>query len=222
MAMALLMTGVAAGSARADASQEADFVSRINALRTGLGLVPLHVDAQLTGIARSWAQHMAGAGNISHRSNLADGVTAVWHLLGENVGVGNTVAELEAAFVASPHHYENLVNPDFRGIGVGVVAGNGQLWVAEEFIAYARSSAPAPTPTTSTAPRRPAPRGPAPRGSPSVATPQAGTPAPAGSPPPGHPSAPAAAAVAPAAVPTRVIAALAVERVLDSGLGPSH
>jgi hypothetical protein len=147
---ALVVTGlVPMASARADApSDEASFVAQINALRAGKGLPTLDVDAGLTAKARAWAQTMANKGIIWH-SVLSDGITADWHKLGENVGMGGTVDGLHTAFVNSPHHYENLVDPDFRSIGIGVVRGaGGILFVSEEFM---QSTAPALTPAAPTA-----------------------------------------------------------------------
>src|SRR5438093_4007680 len=100
-------------------SDEAQFVARINSLRTSQGLSALQVHPQLVSKARAWAQTMAAAGRIWH-STLSDGVTADWLKLGENVGMGSSVEGLHDAFVASPHHYENLVDPAFNYVGIGV------------------------------------------------------------------------------------------------------
>ena len=122
-------------SARAGGpSDETEFVARINALRTGKGLPVLTVDAGLTAKARAWAQTMATKGTIWH-SDLRDGITVDCQQLGENVGKGASVGALDAAFVASPLHYDNLVDPAFRSVGIGVVrSAGGVLFVAEEFM----------------------------------------------------------------------------------------
>ena len=133
---AFLATGLAPMSAaRADGpSDEASFVAQINGLRVTKGLPALSVDAGLTGKARAWAQTMADKNTIWH-SVLTDGITADWQKLGENVGMGASVDSLNTAFVNSPHHYENLVDPLFSRIGIGVVHGvAGTLFVAEEFM----------------------------------------------------------------------------------------
>ena len=140
-----------------DASDEASFVAQINGLRAGLGIAPLAVDAGLTAKARAWAQTMAGQQKIWH-SNLSEGITRPdWRKLGENVGMGPTVDGLHVAFVKSPHHYENLVDPTFTAIGLGVVRGaNGVLFVAEEFMQVAPSAPPVvkPAPAASRPVRR--------------------------------------------------------------------
>lgn len=52
-----------------------------------------------------------------------------WTLLGENVGVGNTVDSLQKAFIDSPSHRDNIVYPTFKYIGVGTQKAHGRLWV---------------------------------------------------------------------------------------------
>lgn len=146
----------AAGSASATiaATLEAEFVGAINALRSSQGLPSLSVHPNLVDKARSWAAAMAVEGRIWH-STLANGIVADWKELGENVGMGPSVASLHAAFVASPSHYANLVRADFTHVGVGVVVNpDGTLFVAEEFMTLqpvdeaqaATPSAPAPSP----------------------------------------------------------------------------
>ncbi len=147
-------------------SESNQFVAAINQLRESKGLGDLTVDGNLGSIATNWAITMAGQDDIFHRSNLADGVTIDWTRLGENVGVGPTVNDLMNAFIASPHHYENLVDPRFNRIGVGTVrTPDGLLYTAHEFAAVAGGStvkpasnpAPAPAPIV-TAPRTTTPR----------------------------------------------------------------
>ncbi len=146
---ALVLAAAPAG-ADVDVAAEADFVSAINATRSAQGLGPLEVSGELTAKARAWAQVMADNGQIFH-SNLSDGVSSAWSRLGENVGVGPNVAMIHDAFVASPAHYENLVDPGFRYVGVGVVSINGTLWVSEVFMEPASQPAPSsPPPATGT------------------------------------------------------------------------
>ena len=162
MATLVALGVVPMGSARADGpSDEANFVAQINALRATRGVPALEIDAGLTAKARSWAGTMAGQGSIWH-SSLGDGITASWLKLGENVGMGGSVDSLETAFVNSPHHYDNLVDPAFRSIGIGVVRNAaGTLFVAEEFMqpkapVATPAAAPAPVAATASAAKAPA------------------------------------------------------------------
>lgn len=133
------------------ANEEQEFVAKVNQLRASKGLATLEVNAELTNESRKWADVMKGAGKIFHSSNLAGGITSDWQKLGENVGVGGTVQSLFDAFVASPKHYENLVDPAYRFIGIGVVWDGERMFTTHRFMALfppaAPTTAPAPTPT---------------------------------------------------------------------------
>jgi hypothetical protein len=143
-------------AAQADTvSDEAAFVAKINGLRASKGLPALVVHENLVAKARSWAAGMAAAGKIWH-SVLSDGVTADWKKLGENVGMGGSVDGLHAAFVASPGHYANLVDPNFGHVGIGIVMSGKTIFVAEMFMQMMPAkTAPAVTPSTTatTAPK---------------------------------------------------------------------
>lgn len=129
-------------------SEEAQFIVDINQLRVSKGLVPLAPDGHLTDVARAWSAQMAQAGTLSHNPNFAAQMGSGWRKLGENVGVGSSVDWLNQAFINSPHHYENLVDPDFRLVGVGVVdTSDGSIWVTEDF-EQAKSATAAPSPVT--------------------------------------------------------------------------
>lgn len=112
----------------------AEFVDRINALRASVGVAPLAVDRELTEQALRWANTMGARGDVWHQVDLSVGLTADWYRLGENVGYGPVVGPIQDAFVASPTHYANLVDPGFQTVGVGVVSIGGRLYVAQEFM----------------------------------------------------------------------------------------
>ena len=200
--------GASTGVNRPDYEQE--FVAAINQVRAEQGLPALEVDAELTAKARGWSDTMLAANDIWH-SNLPDGVTANWKRLGENVGMGGSVDALHDAFVASPKHYENLVDPGFRFVGLGVsVNEEGTLFVTQEFMELASQPAPAaPRPAAGT-PTSSAPAAPAEPPAPTA-------PAPSASPAPRAAEAPVAqAAVSPGRTPTpRVMAVLDRLRALD-------
>jgi hypothetical protein len=151
-------------SAGADTvSDEAAFVAKINDLRASKGLAALQVNANLTAKARNWSAGMAAAGRIWH-STLSDGITEDWRKLGENVGMGGSVDGLHTAFVNSLHHYENLVDPSFTHVGIGIVMSGRTIFVTEVFMQLmpaktvapptTTTTAPTPKPTTTTAPKK--------------------------------------------------------------------
>lgn len=124
---------------------EAQFVDMINQLRVNNSLPPLDVDAGLRVIGQRWAYELADAGTLRHNPNLVDEVnsevTTQWVKLGENVGWDYTVRDLFDAFVSSPEHYRNLVDPSFTRVGVGVVVTpGGQIFTAHEFMAPGTAS----------------------------------------------------------------------------------
>ncbi len=177
MILACLLTlGVSTSySSPADAGtgdDEALFISLVNQLRTGKGLQPLAPHPDLHAGAVTWTAVLSNNGELSHAPDLAAGVNANWAKLGENVGVASTgqTQQLFDAFVASPSHYANLVDPDFRYIGVAVVYdGSGRMWTTHRFMklfedpvatAPASTSPPAtaaPASPTSTTAKRPSP-----------------------------------------------------------------
>ena len=198
--------------AQADtAVDEAAFVAQINGLRGSLGLAPLQVNANLTAKARSWSAGMAAAGRIWH-SVLSDGVTEDWRKLGENVGMGGSVDGLHKAFVNSPHHYENMVDPAFGYVGIGIVMGGDTIYVTEVFMQLMSAAPvvsvstpialPQPKPTTTTT-AKPAPKPAAPK--PAVAAVQ----------PPVAPSTTTTAAPPPVEVPAPPVAGAPVDPPRD-------
>jgi len=196
------MSVLQATAAHADpGSEEAQFLALTNQLRVSHGLNSLASYGGLVSIARYWSGNMAAAGAISHNMNLPNQVSGPWTKLGENVGTGWTVQSIEDAFVASPHHYENLVDPVFNYVGIGVVDSGGKIYVTVDFMQLNNTpgtAAPAPVqrvqrPRTTTPPRpAPVPR----------PVPVTEPPAPAAPPPPP----PDAAAQAMAPTPALILA----------------
>jgi hypothetical protein len=157
-------------------------------------VAPLATDGQLINVARGWSAQMAGAGGLSHNPSLGSQVSN-WRTLGENVGTGSDVATIEAALEASPHHFENMVDPAFNYVGIGVVEAGGAIWVTEDFKQAKSGSLPS-TATPAPAPKPSAPRPPAaPRPAPAPSARPASSPA-------AHKSAAPPAAAAGAGVPS--------------------
>jgi hypothetical protein len=128
-----------------DTAAEQDFLSRTNALRASLGLGSLRTNSELLTKARNWSQTQANSGTIFH-STLTNGVTQNWHRLGENVGMGPDAAAIHDALVRSPRHYENLVDPGFTEVGIGVVRQGDVIYVSQVFMEFMPESS---TPATS-------------------------------------------------------------------------
>ncbi len=112
------------------------FVSVINAERTARGIAPLVIDVSLEDAAEAWSDHLAASGATSpaHSPTLRN-VPGNWQKLGENVGVatGAGLEALEAAFVSSPGHFRNMMDPAYDLVGIGVSVRGNTVYVTERF-----------------------------------------------------------------------------------------
>ena len=144
--IAVLGLGAVLGVAPAHAgdyvpSDETHVRNLVNATRAGKGLGQLASNNELIGMARRQADRMAAKGNIFHNLQLGDEMTSSglnWLKAGENVGMGPDVDIIEDAFLASPHHYENIVDPKYDTVGIGVVDGaDGRRYVVQVYADFA-------------------------------------------------------------------------------------
>lgn len=100
----------------------------VNGYRAEGGLDPLKLNEDLTIIANVRAEELAWSGNHSHtRPNMLDCFSLMRNhgfergTAGENIGWGfQTAKEVCEAWKASETHYENIMNPKFTEIGIGV------------------------------------------------------------------------------------------------------
>lgn len=134
----VLVAAATAPAGAATAAEQQEWLARINDLRASRGLGPLALDTEQNGLAQERADVNAANGVLAHTPSLTAGVTENWLKLGENVGVGPDVATIFSAFVNSPRHYANLVDPAFTHIGIGVtIDGSGRMWVTHRFLQLA-------------------------------------------------------------------------------------
>ena len=127
----------------------ADLTAMTNADRTAHGLRPLATANDLQSLAQSRANEMARSGRLAHTTSLGTKVSG-WKRLGENVGRGPNLRDIQTAFMASPSHRENILDRDFTQLGVGVTwDGREYFYVAVVFRQPSGTTA-APAPTTTT------------------------------------------------------------------------
>ena len=117
-------------------------LARINALRASVGVAPVVPCAPITASAQGYADAMARTGLFAHTgpdgSQPWDRMRAQgyrWSKASENIAKGQPdVATVMAAWIASPGHHENLVDPGVRHVGLGLaVDGGGTHWWVQEF-----------------------------------------------------------------------------------------
>ena len=102
----------------------------INGYRAENGAAPLKLDEKLTEVACARAEEIAWSGKHSHYrpngyffSSILKDAGIDSGKAGENIGWGyKTAADVCKAWKESETHYENLMNPDYVIIGIGVAA----------------------------------------------------------------------------------------------------
>lgn len=114
----------------------------VNDAREAEGLIPVVLDPTLCDVADAYACEMI-AGDFFAHENPRTGTGAgrrltaagyIYYAMGENLAVGHDSAEdVVAAWLASPEHRANILDPAWREVGVAVRNGGdyGWYWVQE-------------------------------------------------------------------------------------------
>jgi uncharacterized protein YkwD len=114
-----------------------------NSQRHQAGLGPLTLSAQLSAAAQKYSQVLASSGCFEHTCgpvpNFIDRIGQTgysgWTSLGENIAAGYPTPEaVVGGWMASPGHRENILSPNYREIGIGIVNDSGQMgtyWTQE-------------------------------------------------------------------------------------------
>lgn len=148
-----------------------DLLALTNADRSTNGLAPLTSTSDLQAFAQRRAEEMMRAGKLWHTATLSTDVTN-WRVVGENVGRGPTLTDIQTAFMASPTHRANVLRPEFSQAGVGVVwDGVDLFYVAVIFRQPATETTPTPAPRVASSPPRTARPKPAPAPPPTTSPP---------------------------------------------------
>jgi uncharacterized protein YkwD len=117
--------------AAATSSREAKLIAKINHARAVHGLRALRTKPGLMRYAGQHSADMAARHDLYHTTNF--GVVCCWSAIGENIAYNSTVRRVHRAFMGSPGHRANILNPHMRRVGVGIVERGGRLWVTEIF-----------------------------------------------------------------------------------------
>lgn len=134
----LVLPQGAAGAAKGDnqcwesRTSEKRFKNKINNERTEVSLGKLHLDPELSKVARKHTKEMIQADKGLFHSTTAQLTKRVttYSILGENVGVGGSVPSLHQAFMDSPPHAANVLHASYEYVGVGAKRDDdGRLWV---------------------------------------------------------------------------------------------
>ncbi|MCL6613629.1 MAG: hypothetical protein K6U03_03235 [Firmicutes bacterium] len=111
-------------------ADEQYLLEQVNAERAKAGLAPLQLDYRLVQTARAKSRDMVQNGYFGHQSPTlgspfdqmrAAGIS--YRTAGENIAGNPSAAGAMRAWMNSPGHRANILNPSFTRIGIGVVDG---------------------------------------------------------------------------------------------------
>ncbi|MER5613164.1 CAP domain-containing protein [Streptomyces sp. NPDC002215] len=127
-------------SAPADSSVPAAVLALVNQERSKVGCSPLTASSSLASLAQDFSEDMAARGFFDHTD--PDGRTpwdraskaGVRGLAAENIARGQATAQaVMDSWMNSPGHRANILNCDYRTLGVGVHYGSGGPWWTQDF-----------------------------------------------------------------------------------------
>ena len=111
---------------------EVRMLEMLNRSRVAAGLTPLHSDPTLESVARAHSLDMYRRAYFSHhdpeRQSPFDRLKAagvVYVTAGENIAYSPDVGQAEESLMRSPDHRANILNPDFRCVGIGIYRASG-------------------------------------------------------------------------------------------------
>jgi uncharacterized protein YkwD len=142
-ALAAIALLIACGSVYAQvevSTAERALFDDLNRERAAQGLPALHWDAALAAAAREHASRMAQRNVLSHQlpgepqvQDRATKAGARFTTIAENIAVAPNSATIHSAWMQSPHHRENILDPELNGVGIGVVKGSDGLFAVQDF-----------------------------------------------------------------------------------------
>ncbi len=118
----------------------------LNSDRESRGLSPLKISPELVILARDHSRDMAQQGRLNHDSS--DGRTYPDRLveaglyflgIGENAAFSETFSSrlIHQSLLDSPEHRENILNPSFDQVGIGVIYQRDKgFFVTQDFLHY--------------------------------------------------------------------------------------
>jgi uncharacterized protein YkwD len=96
----------------------------INQQRTSRGLPVLAEQAQLERSAQNWNNWMINNNQFTHGTDFSSRIALtgyLWQTAGENIATGYTTAnDVVTAWMASPDHCHNILDPQFSDVGTGL------------------------------------------------------------------------------------------------------
>lgn len=124
----------------AETQAAAEVLKLVNEERAKVGCSAVSANSALSDLAERFSDDMAARGFFDHTD--PDGATpwdraakaGISDLGGENIARGQAdAAAVMEAWMNSPGHKANILNCDFKTLGVGVHLGSGGPWWTQDF-----------------------------------------------------------------------------------------
>ncbi len=132
-ALLVLVMGSTLTSCRS--SEQARVADLVNQTRAQYGRSYLRDNLQLDQKAQAWAEHLARINTLRH-SNLPEGISYQWRSLAENVGYGGSIEQVHQAYMNSPGHRANILDPRWNYVGTGVAWRGNRVFTVQVFMQY--------------------------------------------------------------------------------------
>ena len=136
-----IQLGFTTTNVRVDPSDEAAMLILLNHERTTRGLPALSLNVRARALARSYSAQMFARGYFSHISpegkSPFDRMRAAgipFDAAAENLALAPTLALAHAGLMHSPGHRANILSPNYRTVGIGIIDGGPYgLMVTQDF-----------------------------------------------------------------------------------------
>lgn len=122
-------------------ADELEMLEYINEERTKAGVSPLQMDTEVAKVAQIKSQDMVDNNYFSHTSptygspfDMMKDFDISFKAAGENIAINSTVIGAHNAFMNSQGHRENILNPNYTHVGIGIVENGSGITVTQMFI----------------------------------------------------------------------------------------
>jgi uncharacterized protein YkwD len=120
---------------------EAQMLDMVNKERAKQGLQPLKADPELTNVGRAHSKDMFARGYFAHVTpegkdpfDRMKDAHVNFYAAGENLALAQTLEIAHTNLMNSPGHRENILNPSFGRLGIGILDGGFYgLMISQEF-----------------------------------------------------------------------------------------
>ena len=121
--------------------EESSMIDMVNQERVENGLQPLEVHIELVDVARMKSKDMVENNYFAHTSPTLGTFTQMvsnagisYRQIGENLANAGSVQRAHMLLMGSQGHRENILNPSFTHIGIGITQGTQGIMVTQLFM----------------------------------------------------------------------------------------